>query len=500
MKILSGKQIREADAHTIENEPISSIDLMERAALACSQWISSRFDSETPIHIFCGIGNNGGDGLAIARLLSTEGYQVSSYLLSISDSLSEDCKINLERLKPSPISLGDSSDFEQIKLSNDALVVDAIFGSGLNRSLDGLSAELVKLLNHSNVFRLAIDIPSGLFSEDNSLNEGEIFAAHYTLSFELPKLSFLLPERGNFVGEFELLDIGLDKTFLLEANSNYHYLNAGMLSPLLKQRAKFSHKGDYGHALLIAGSYGKMGAAALAAEACLRSGAGLLTAECVRKGLPIMQGLVPEAMCRENTADTHIEGLIEDQEFNAIAIGPGIGTEDQTQTSLKVLIQNAKVPLLFDADALNILGENKTWLAFLPKHSILTPHPGEFQRLAGHWKYDLQAIELQLEMSKKHGVFIVLKGAHTRISTPDGKFYFNSSGNPGMATAGSGDSLSGIILALLAQHYSPEQACVLGVYLHGLAGDIAADLLGFESLIASDIINSIPEAFAQLRT
>lgn len=499
MKILNVKQIRKADEYTIKYEPIASIDLMERAASRCSEWIEEHFPRELPVHIFCGIGNNGGDGLVIARLLRSKGFEVNAYLVKFADKLSDDCQTNFDRLEQKPKLISETSHLEELNVEAHSMVVDAIFGSGLSREVEGIAANLIKELNSLPVFRLSIDIPSGLFSEDNALNNGVIFHAHHTLSFELPKLAFLLPEKGNYVGDFSLLDIGLDKGFLMQQDSSYHYMNKAMLAPILRPRFKFSHKGTYGHALLVAGSTGKMGAAALAARACLRSGAGLVTAETVKAGVLAIQTSVPEAMTQLNEGEKHLKGNVNTSGYNAVGIGPGIGTEEETETCLKLLIQNTSRPLLIDADGINLLAENKTWLAFLPKESLLTPHPGEFQRLVGKWESDLEAIDKQIELSKKYGIYLVLKGAHTRISCPDGRLFFNSTGNPGMATAGSGDVLTGIILGLLAQGYSSEQASILGVYLHGLSGDLAAEDLGYESLIAPDIIEYLPKAFTELK-
>lgn len=500
MKILTSQQMREADAFSIENDPISSVDLMERAASICSDWIQAHFDKDVKLHVFCGMGNNGGDGLVISRLLSEQGYQIKTYRVKFSDKASADHQVNCDRIADQVIDIHSESQLEQLEIEASELIVDAIFGTGLSKPVEGISATVIEYLNRCNAFKFSIDCPSGLFSEDNSKNTGAIFLADHTLTFECPKLSFLLPESGSYVGNFSILDIGLNKEFLLSRESTFHFLNKAMLAPILHQRHKFSHKGSYGHALLVAGSTGKMGAAALAAQACLRSGVGLLSLESVKHGIEILQTLVPEAMLSLNEGEDKLEGRVSTSSFSSIAVGPGIGIEEATQSMMKLLIQDSQQPIVFDADAINILAENKTWLDFLPQGSILTPHPGEFMRLVGNWESDLESIEMQLELSRKHNIYVVLKGAHTRISCPDGKVYFNSTGNPGMATAGSGDSLTGIILGLLAQSYSPEQACTLGVYLHGLAGNLAAEELGFESMIASDIIEHLSEAFTELRS
>lgn len=499
MKILSAAQIREADNYTINKEGIHSYELMERAAQACSTWIQNRFSQNHPVYIFCGCGNNGGDGFAISRQLSEQGYTVYTYLLEHTDQLSPDCERNRKLITNNFGILKQNEDIQSLNFQENALIIDAIFGSGLNRELEGLAETLVLHLNQAQGYKLSIDIATGLFADDNSSNKGLIFKADHCLSFELPKLAFLLPQTGNFVGDFSLLDIGLDKVFLLNQDSQNHFVHTAMLKPMLHRREKFSHKGSYGHAMLVAGSEGKMGAAALSTRACLRSGAGLVSVIVPKVGRNIVQNLVPEAMLRLNSGENYIEGRIDTEGFNSIAIGPGFGTEAASATSLKLLIQEARVPLVLDADALNILSENMTWMAFLPKGSILTPHPGEFRRLAGPWESDKECLKLQQELSKKYEVYILLKTAHSRVSCPDGNIYFNSTGNPGMATAGSGDTITGIIAGLLAQSYTPMQAAILGMYLHGLAGDIAADKNGHEGLIASDLIESLAQAFAALK-
>ena len=513
MKILPVEKIREADAFTIENEPIASIDLMERAASKVYDWFMKRCKTkEVSVKIFCGIGNNGGDGLALARMLFFTGIIPQVFVVRFSDKMSRDCEINFNRLKDcrdvtlvaseSEIPMYEifsEDDFPIIK--DDDIVIDAILGSGLNRNVEGFAAELISHLNNNNAIRIAIDIPSGLFADggqqsmfiahSSQLIAHSIFKADYTLSFQFPKLAFMFPENDAFVGRWEVLDIGLHKDFIDNVETLNFYTTEDMAMPILRKRTKFSHKGTYGHALLVAGSTGKTGAALLAAEACLRTGVGLLTAHLPKDALLPMQIYLPEAMTSIDKSETHCTEIDDIIPYTAIGVGPGIGKNAETATLLKKIIQEATQPLVLDADALNIISENPTWLSFLPDNTILTPHPKEFERLFGKMNNSYERLELQRKMSVTHNIIIVLKGAHTAITFPNGTCFFNSTGNPGMATAGSGDVLTGMILSLLAQRYTPQEAALLGVYLHGKAGDYAANEIGEYSMIARDMIKSL---------
>lgn len=497
MKILNSQQIRQADACTIKNEPVSSVNLMERAAKKCFEWISVKIDKSRKVHVVCGLGNNGGDGLVIARLLNKAGYKVAVIILRHSEKSSDDFRKNYERLKKlkniSVSEISNASKFPVIK--NDDVIIDAIFGSGLTKPVEGFHADIIHAINKTKAFIISVDLPSGLFSEDNSGNiHKNMVHADVTLTFQVTKLAFLFPENYDFVGEWVVLDIGLDKDFFESLDSRFYFIEASEIKHFIKPREKFSHKGNFGHALLLSGSYGKIGAAVIGAKACLRSGAGLLTAHIPVCGYHIMQTSVPEAMCSIDDEINFLSSLPDISKFNAIAIGPGIGQEEETAKMMKLLIQNSGVPIIFDADAINILAENKTWLSFLPKGSILTPHHGEFARLAGKTSNSIQRLELQKELSVKFGIYIIYKGAYTTISTPDGRFFFNSTGNPGMATGGSGDALTGILLGLKASGYSSFETCLIGTYIHGLAGDIAAKEKGETSMIAGDVIENISEA------
>lgn len=500
MKILSCKQQQLADAYTIKNEPILSIDLMERAATCCFNWIINNLPTQNTFTILCGIGNNGGDGLAIASMLNNKGIKVNVYLIKFAKKLSPDCATNLKRLTKQGVTVTEITNKKNININNNSIIVDAIFGSGLTRPIEGFVAQIIQKVNEAKNKVIAIDLPAGLFCEDNSNNNiNNIVKANYTLTFQSPKLAMLFPSNNKFVGKWEVLDIGIHKNFINNVDCNNIYITKQLIQPILHNRTKIAHKGTFGHALLAVGSKGKIGAAILSAKACLRSGVGLLSIQLPAIGYQILQESVPEAMVQVDEKEDIISKIENIEKYDAIGVGPGIGIDSLTQQALKVLIQNTTIPLVLDADAINMLAQNKTWLSFLPPFSILTPHPKEFERLVGKWKSDYHRYQLQLDFSAKYQVYIILKGAHTSISTPNKQMYFNSTGNPGMATAGSGDVLTGIITSLVAQKYAMFESCILGVYLHGLAGDYAKNKIGEEAMIASDIIEALPLAFNALK-
>lgn len=497
MKILSVEQIRQADAYTIENEPISSLDLMERASRKVSNWIMENTNHKS-VKILCGMGNNGGDGLAVARHLIENKVDTDVYIVDIASKMSPDCEANYQRLLAMNVNVNwikSKTDFPEFNQTD--ILVDAVFGSGLNRKLEGLVADLISYINQSQGFKIAIDIPSGLFA-DKPMENNIAFQAHVTLTFQFPKLVFMFSE-SQFAGHWEVLDINLHPDYVENDETQFCLLESSMIADYIHERPKFSHKGTYGHALLIAGSKGKTGAAILSAKAVLKSGAGLLTVHLPDVAALPMQIGFPEAMISYDDSDSHFSKLPQLDKYNAIGIGPGLGTEAETANALKSLIQATKQPIVFDADALNILAANPTWLSFLPANSILTPHPKEFERLAGPSANSFERLEKQRRFAQKFKVVVVLKGAHTSIALPNGSCLFNSTGNPGMATAGSGDVLTGIILSLLAQGYTPQLAAIIGVYIHGLAGDEAAKELSEECMIASDIISHIGSAFKTLK-
>ncbi|MCU0473596.1 MAG: NAD(P)H-hydrate dehydratase [Bacteroidales bacterium] len=502
MKIFRSDQIRQIDEYTISHEPVSSADLMERAANQLFKWFVSRFDRTNRIIIFAGPGNNGGDGLALARMLGHNRYDVVLYYLKFSDNTSPDWMTNRVRLeKETTIEFNILEEIENFPVRHgENIIVDAIFGSGLSKPVQGLAGEVIKKINRAGVPVVSIDIPSGLSGEDNSNKDPDnIIRADYTLSFQFPKLAFMFPENEKFTGEWIILPIGLDSGIIERTDTPYAFLDNYLIKPLLKPRNKFDHKGSFGHGLLISGSYGKMGAAVLGAKASLRTGIGLITCHIPACGNLILQCAVPEAMAIHDKAETFISAIGSTDRYSAVGVGPGIGTGSETQKALHDLLLRCKKPLVIDADGLNILSENKKWLEAIPAGTVLTPHPKEFERLAGKTNNDFSRLTRQIEFSQSYNCIVVLKGAHTSVSAPDGRVWFNSTGNPGMATAGSGDVLTGIILSLLAQGYGPLNAALTGVYLHGLAGDEAAGRSCYESLIASDIIKETGTAFNKIR-
>jgi ADP-dependent NAD(P)H-hydrate dehydratase / NAD(P)H-hydrate epimerase len=501
MKLFTTKQIAEIDRYTIENEPISEIDLMERAARKMYYHLYSEFPSSQQLLFFAGPGNNGGDALALARLFANDSDDCSVFLFDNGKPLSGSPAINWQRLKDQGKAkiqiIRSTNDFPILK--PDDVVIDGLFGSGLNRPLDGLPATLVQHINQSGCRVFAIDIPSGLMGEDNSGNNPEnIIRADTTLTLQFPKLSLLFPDNEKFTGIIEVVDIGLHPGGIEKIGTPWFLTDRNVIRELIPARPKFSHKGTYGHALLIAGSTGKMGAAILASQACLRTGAGLLTVHIPGNGYTIMQISVPEAMCSIDPHSDVLSNLPLLDKFSAIGIGPGSGTSSETKEALKLLLKKIKVPLVIDADALNLISENREIFDLLPPGTILTPHPLEFKRLFGETRNSWQRIQILREAAQKSNIIIVLKGAYTAIALPSGKVYFNPNGNPGMATGGSGDVLTGMILSFLAQGHSPEDAAIAGVYLHGLAGDLAARKISQPALIASDIPKFIGKAFRKI--
>jgi hydroxyethylthiazole kinase-like uncharacterized protein yjeF len=500
MKILSAEEIRLWDQYTFRQEPIASIDLMERAAGKCVEWIEENEPEGSAYITFCGKGNNGGDGLAIARMLAAKNFSVAVYILEFGHKGTEDFQTNLARLHQYPevkISFIQTEKSFPVFASGD-IIIDALFGSGLNRELEGVTAKLVDYINDHHHTTISIDIPSGLFV-DRSSKDNVIIRADHTLSFQCLKPAFLVAENADCIGEVQILDIGLHKGFYASVAGIYEWINEAIVHSIHKPRKRFAHKGNFGHALLVAGSYGKMGAAVLAAKACMRSGTGLLSCHIPQSGYTIVQTSIPEAMVMTDFNSSFITKIEKDlTKFEAIGIGPGIGTASETKMLLRELLDTYRHPVVLDADALNIMGAQKDLLKMIPPGSLLTPHPKEFERLFGESANDFDRIQLAFQKAKELQAIIVLKGHHTFIATPDEKGFFNSTGNAGMATGGSGDVLTGILTGLLAQGYSSVETAILGVYIHGLAGDIVAGKLSMEAMIAGDIIDNLGEAFRLL--
>lgn len=498
MKLFKASQIRELDQFTIVNEPISSIELMERASIKLFRVFKMRYKRQSNVIVFAGPGNNGGDGLALARLLLNDDYNVQVFLCTKPDKLSPDCRSNYDRLNSIGADISIASTKNLPELSN-KIVVDALFGSGLSRKADGIFGDIIQHINNSNCEVFSIDIPSGLFCESNIHNEADhIIKANLTVTFQVPKLAFFFAENEKFTGKIRIEDIGLMKEAIEKTETPFSILDQHYISSIYAEPLKFSHKGTKGHALLISGSQGKMGASVLASKGCLRAGIGLLTTHVPCCGYPILQNTVPEAMASIDRTEFHISGIPELDTFNAIGVGPGIGIKTNTQLMLKDLLTRCKIPIVIDADGLNIISKDKSLLELLPDNCILTPHPGEFERLFGSFTDGFERTLKQIELSMSLKCVIVLKGAHTSITTPQGKCYFNSTGNPGLATAGSGDVLTGILVSLLAQGYAADQAALMGVWLHGKAADIYLEEHSMESLISSDICLYLGKAFKTL--
>lgn len=499
MKIFSSEQIKAWDMYTMEHEPVASTDLMERAARECTLWIIANTKFNQHIAIFCGSGNNGGDGLAIARLLAEQHRKVTVYLTEKGVHRSADNSINLNRLqeaKQEIIYINSENDLPA--LPPDCLIVDALFGYGLNRPPEGLIATLIEYLNASGNTIIAIDIPSGLFADKSSKGNAIISAGH-TLSFEIMKLAFLLPENAMYTGKIHLIDIGLDRNFYEITPASFEIIPHQLIHSYYTPRQRFSHKGNYGNAALIGGSYGMMGAMVLGAESCLRSGAGKLTCYIPSCGYTILQTAVPEAMCVAEKDEQYLTNLHLNGEFDAIAIGPGMGQHPESLNVLKKILEISPKRLIIDADGLNLLASHPDLFNSLPANTILTPHPKEFERLFGHSADQFSRLQFALKKAKQYKIYILIKGNYSFIATPTGKGYFNPTGNPGMATAGSGDVLTGILLGLYAQSDETERVVLTGVYLHGLAGDKAAEIQSEEAMISNDIIKYLPEAFKAIK-
>lgn len=503
MKIFTAAQIHELDNYTITHEPIKSIDLMERAAKTITRAIMDEWTDRTPMVIFAGPGNNGGDALAVARLLAEENYKVSVYLFNIHNKLSDNCAANKQRLIDSK-RVGHFTEvtlnFDPPELTEDMVVIDGLFGSGLNKPLIGGFASLVKYINQCPAKVVSIDIPSGLMCEDNTYNiHSNIIRADLTLTLQQKKLSMMMADCQKYIGRLRVLDIRLSKEYIDKTEANCRILEEQDVRRLLMPRDDFAHKGAMGNALIIAGSYGMAGAAVLATRACLRSGVGKVTVHTPRRNYLVMQTAVPEAVMQMDHEETYFSESVDSTDFDALGIGPGLGLVENTAIALIGQIRRTSCPIVADADALNILANHQAWMQQLPSGIIMTPHPKEFDRMAGSTSNnDYERLIRAQQMAEHIKGYIILKGHHSALCMPDGHIVFNATGNSGMATAGSGDVLTGILTALLARGYDKGTACQLGMYLHGLAGDLAAKEVGKESLVASDIIQFLPKAFLKL--
>ena len=482
---------------------------MERAASVLTEKIIERWGAETPVTVFAGPGNNGGDALALARMLSQHGRKVSVWLFNIKNSgtLSPECAMNLTRIKSCPgVELTEvESSFSPPQLTADDLVIAGLFGIGIGRPLNGGFAEVVKYINSSASTVVSIDVPSGLMCEDNSYNVmNHIVKADVTYTFHRPKLAYFFADMGKYVGEWHVLDIGEpdlipNETGEGQKNTPYSTTEADYVTSHLHARPKFAHKGTMGHVALVAGKRGMAGAAILATRACLRSGAGKITVHIPYRNNSVMQIAVPEAVVQMDKDGDMFTSTFDANGFDALGIGPGIGTSPETAQAFIEQLRLTRSPIVVDADGLNILGSHRGWIQQLPRQCILTPHKKELFGLISNPRNDYEELERTRELAVHQQIYIIIKGAYSAVCTPEGSCFFNTTGNPGMATAGSGDVLTGVILSLLGQGYSNEEACRIGVYIHGLAGDIAAERLGEDSVMASDIIDALPQAFLRLK-
>jgi hydroxyethylthiazole kinase-like uncharacterized protein yjeF len=499
MKIYSTAQIYEAIDITIQKNQITSNDLMEFAGTQIFNWFHMRMQgAQVPIHIYCGIGNNGGCGLVLGRHLLHHGYNVQVYVVNFSDKRTKGFLTNYDRIKEFkvwPRLLKEGEAFPEMKKED--IIVDAIFGIGLNRETADWVKDLIKYINASEAYTVSLEVPSGLYPDHGPEDKEAVIESNYTLTSQAPKLSFFLPETGVYMQQWEAIDIGLDQEYLQTTDTEAQLIDTFEVLPLYMPREKFAHKGTYGHSLIIGGSYGKMGAVTLSSSACLRVGAGLVTAYIPKCGYTVLQSSFPEAMVVCDADEKHISKIEYDVEPTVIGIGVGLGTEEATVTALETFLKTNTTRLVIDADALNILAAHTELLEYIPKGSILTPHPKELKRLIGEWSDDFDKLSKAKAFAKKYDCILIIKGAHTVI-VYDTYLYINNTGNPGMATAGSGDVLTGMLTGLLSQGYDPIKAAIFGVYLHGKAGDLALLGLGYQALLASDIIDFIGDAYLDL--
>lgn len=502
MKIFTSELIREIDKATCEAEGISSIELMERAASAVCGEIESLFSPSQRIVIFAGPGNNGGDALAVGRMLFEQGYRkLEIFLFNVMGKLSHDCAEELEKIKDlEGIDFTEvTKDFQPPYLGEKDVVVDGLFGSGFKGSLQKGFLTLVNYINDSNAYVVSIDIPTGLSGEWNdNVSKRDMIHADLTLTFQFPRLSFFFEENQDVIGDWRILDINLNEEKIKELPVDYMLVEEKNVRAFFKTRNNFSAKRDYGSALFFSGSTGMAGAAVLSAKGCLRSGAGLATVHSAKRIMQVVQTCLPEAIFEPDRDENYVTDMRVHHNHQAVAVGPGLGVDQKTIDAIENLLKNYKNPLVVDADALNCIARRPHLLSLLPAHSVITPHIGEFDRLFREHRSNEERLKKAIDMAKYYNIVIVLKGHYTATIRPTGRVYFNSTGNAGMATAGSGDVLTGVITSFIAQGYRPEQAAFLGVFVHGMAGDMAAEKWGQAGLMASDLADYCAYAIKKL--
>jgi len=528
MKVVTAKEMREIDRKTILKIGVPGRVLMERAGAVVAAKVMELFEPRKIIVIACG-GNNGGDGLVAAKELFNRKWNVKVLLVTKEDRMSRDCLAQLKVARK----LGIPLEFRTTITGKDvhgAVVVDAMLGTGLNKDIAGPIARVIAFLNSSSTPVISVDLPSGI-SSDSGQVMGVAVKASYTVTFGLPKRGHLLYPGADYTGKLFVEEIGFPREFLTLNDINVEIPDKGMMAQLVPERPRYSHKGDYGHVLVVAGSTGRTGAAIMAAKACLRAGAGLVTMGVPESLMDVFQSRVTEEMTLplpdrgDGTVSVKAVDAIlrfSSEKADAICIGPGIGVSDETRKLMREMVSSSRTPLVIDADGINSLGRDRIGKertrnilrkALAPL--VLTPHPGEMARLISldgsrsqeadtKGISDLRAqierdrINIAIAFSKATGACLVLKGVPTVIAGSNGRAFINTTGNPGMATAGAGDILAGMVASFVAQGLDAMNASLLGAYMHGLAGDFAAAQKGMPSLVASDIADSIPDAFREL--
>jgi len=498
LPLLTASQIREADAYTIANEPIASIDLMERASKAFVGWFINHFpDKKQSITVYCGTGNNGGDGLAITRILNDHHYKALNIKIArFSDKVTDDFNVSLKRIQQTEIPLLEIGPGEALPDENSQVIIDALLGSGLNKPLEGDYKKLVNHINNLHKTVVAVDVPTGFFTDGEVPPDADVLKADLVITFQQPKINFLLPESGPYIKCMEAVNIGIDEKFVQSLNSPYQAVEEKDIRRLLKPRHRFSNKGTYGHALIVAGQAETMGAALLCSAACAYAGSGLTTACVPQSGLTALNSYLPEIMAivRHDLEPPKIEW----DSFNTMGIGPGLGKDEEALALFKDILTNYHKPIVIDADALNLLATHKELWTKIPENSVLTPHMKEFDRLFGEHKSWWQRMQTGIKKAKDLKLYILLKNDYTLIITPGGKVYFNSTSNPAMASGGMGDVLTGIITSLLAQKYSSEEACIIGAYVHGKAGDELALPNRMNVVLPGQLAARLPHTMAKL--
>ncbi len=499
MKIFSPNEVIEIFRHTTEEDGVSMIDIVDRVGKGVAAEVKKLSNPDTLIVVFAGWGPNGAYALAAARKLIEEGIEPMIFLFNIGNRITADCanqKKFLLKQHPDAKFYEITQNFDIPTLNNNCLVIDGLFGIELDRPLPKSFGLLMRSINESGATIVSIELPSGLFSVWNTNNSSsrDIIHATVTLAVEFPPLAYFMEENIPLIGEWKILDVGLSREAIKKSPHTYYLLTHRDIKHILRNREKGPGKNAYGSALLCAGSYGMMGAAVLAAKGCLRAGAGKVFCYAPQCGNTVLQTAVPCAMFVPDAGEKTITRIVPDREYQAIAIGPGIGVSNSTINAVEAFLKLSAAkrhPLVIDADALNCIAERPIMMNYVPALSVLTPHSGEFDRIFGAQPSAEARLRKALEIAAYHNIILVLKGHYTAVVRPDGKVHINSSGTPALATPGSGDVLTGVITSLIAQGYTPETAAIIGVYVHGMAGQIAEEKHGEYGVIASDIAENI---------